>query len=109
MTSSLYQNPNVYSGYIWLPLQHQWINRNNVPQVWQQRYDAAFAAADTNGHDTESHRARVAWLDTCDDLHAHLNFDLLDEPALRASLEADDLRKRGERAALDAFMSRRVR
>ncbi len=100
---------NHYPGYAYLGSQ-RWVRREHIPAWLIAEYDRTFAIAENNPNiiDPETCRAFGAlWLDVVDEIRESV-FPMLDRVALRASLQADDLRKRGELRALDAMLSRRT-
>ena len=100
---------NHYPGYAFLGYDC-WVRRERIPVSLLACYDRTFAVAETNPGeiDPETGRAFGAlWLDVIDQISEQVA-PLLDRGALRASLDADDLRKRGEERAVDAMLSPRT-
>jgi hypothetical protein len=100
---------NIYPGYAFLAY-NCWVRREHIPQSLLEPYDRAWAVAEANPDhiDPVTGRAYGAlWLDAADAIRSRVN-PLLDRVVLRASLEADDLRKRGEQRAFDMMLGRRT-
>jgi hypothetical protein len=100
---------NHYPGYAFLGY-NCWVRREQIPQSLLASYDQAWAIAEANPSqiDPVSGRAYGAiWLDTADAIRTRVN-PLLDRVALRASLQLDDLRKRGDQRKLDEILSPRI-
>ena len=98
---------NHYPGYAFLGYDC-WVRRERIPVSLLACYDRTFAVAETNPGEIDPETGRsfgALWLDVADDIRERA-VPLLDRVALRASLQADDLRKRGELRALDAMLSR---
>jgi hypothetical protein len=74
-----------------------------VPGHLLRPHDDALAALDADPHDM---KAAVAWMDACDAIYERVG-PILDGSALQASLQAE-LRKLGNRRALDAMMVPRL-
>jgi len=87
-----------------------WVRREHIPPPLLEPYDRAWAIAenDPGRIDPATGRTYAAlWLDAADAIRARVN-PLLDRVALRAALEVDDLRKRGDRRQLDAMFGPRA-
>ena len=93
-----------FPGFIWLGSRGQnWVACDRVPMNLLEPHDTALAALDANPDDM---KAAVAWMDACDAIYERVS-PILDGPALQASLQAE-LRKLGNRRALDAMMVPRL-
>jgi hypothetical protein len=87
-------NMNDYPGYAFLT-HGCWVRREHIPARLLEPYDRAWAIAENNPSclDPVSGRSFGAiWLDAADAIRSRVP-PLLDRVALRASLQADDLRK----------------
>ena len=93
-----------YPGFVWLGSRGaNWVARDQVPESLLRPHDDALAALDTDPHNMN---AAVAWMDAVDAIYERVQ-PILDGPALQASLQAE-LRKLGNRRALDAMMVPRL-
>ena len=100
---------NQYAGFAFLG--HDcWVRREHIPPTLLEPFDRAWAVAEANPSqiDPVSGRAFGAiWLDAADAIRSHVN-PLLDRVALHASLQAEDLRKRGDQRKLDEILRLRT-
>ena len=84
-----------------------WARREDVPASLLAPYDQTVAAAHANPSKIDPMTGRAfgaVWLDAADDIRRSVQ-PLLDRAAVNASVEADDLRKRGNLRALDAMFA----
>ena len=87
-----------------------WARREDVPASLLAPDDHTVAAAHANPSKIDPMTGRAfgaVWLDAADDIRRSVE-PLLDRAAVNASVEADELRKRGNLRALDAMLSRRT-
>ena len=97
---------NHYPNYLFLGY-GRWAKREDVPASLLAPYDRTVAAARSTPSKIDPLTGRAfggVWLDAADAIRERVE-PLLDRDALCASLEVDDLRRRGNLRALDAMFS----